>query len=153
MKIRTLTVEELPLLLPYGQDFLNGAGKASGEFCPDRFVWFWTNLIQHARAVIFAAFEGDEFLGALSAFPIPDPYRMGTVVQEGFWYVRPEYRHTRAGLKLFKAFEEWAVEEGDEIRIGCMYGEHYISLSNFFISRGYEPFEKHFLKGTKRGSH
>lgn len=147
MKIRKLGVEELPIVAEYGEAFLRENGYAN--FVTERFLKFWTGLMFRAGAVVLAAFDGEEFVGVISAFQIPNPYTFGLIAQEGFWFVRPEYRHTRIGIKLFLAFEEWGREIGaNEVRIGCQLGPHYESLSKFFAARGYTHFESEWKKAV-----
>lgn len=54
-------------------------------------------------------------VGALGSFLTPNLYNPDlTILLELFWYVLPEYRATRAGALLFKAFDDKAQSCADE---------------------------------------
>lgn len=143
--IRPMAVEELPRLIPFGEDFLASCGQTGFE--PERFLKFWGDLMQYAGAVIYLAEDQGEVQGAMGMIPVPDPYRMGLIAQEGFWYVRPERRGTRLALRLFAQYERWAREIGaTECRVASMHGQHYEALSRYFYAHGYQPFEHAFMK-------
>ena len=147
MTIRRMTKDELADLVsgPEGENFLRENGQEG--FVPERFVTWWSNLMDRANGEVFIAEEDGEWRGVISCFLCPDPYRLGTIAQEGFWYVRPKYRGTRTSLKLFRRFELWASQcQATEIRVGCMAGQHHDSIVRFFLSTGYQPFESHFVK-------
>lgn len=147
MTIRSITPEEIQLIAEVvGGPHLEEHGQ--GKFDSDRAVTWWSNLMKHANGVIFVAEDNGRMIGGISAFLCPDPYREGLIAQEGFWYVKPEYRHTRTGIKLFMRFEQWAHDNHvNEIRVGCMHGPHHASIEKYFISKGYAPFESHYAKG------
>lgn len=147
MIIRKLKPEELVRLADWGPAFLEEHGQ--GPFERERAIRWWMNIMRNASGVVFVAEHEGEFTGAMSAFLCPDPYRMGLLAQGGFWYVRPEYRHTRTAVGLFRAFEEWALDNHvDEIRVGHMLGAHRASIRNYFLTSGYHPFENIYAKRT-----
>lgn len=62
-----------------------------------------------------------ENVGAIGALLTPNLFnpRITTLV-ELFWYVLPEYRNTRAGVLLLKAFEEKGEECADESTLSLL---------------------------------
>lgn len=60
-------------------------------------------------------------VGALGALKVPNVYNPEiTTLAEFFWYVLPEYRNTRAGLLLLKAFDKKAKEVADEATLSTL---------------------------------
>jgi hypothetical protein len=69
----------------------------------------------------FVVKKGEECIGALGAIVIPNLFNPDlTTLVEVFWYVLPDYRNTRAGALLLKAFEERANEVADEATLSLL---------------------------------
>lgn len=81
------------------------------------------------------------FLGLMGHFPF-SPKKVAT---HCLWYVLPEYRASRAGAALMKAFERWSVEHGAcRIRSGVETG--YERLETLFERWGYERLGAYYGK-------
>lgn len=99
----------------------------------------------HGAAFVYNV-EGDA-IGAISGYLSTDVYTYRTQAHECFWYVRPEYRNTRAAHRLWMEFEAWAAREKvDEVLVGYMNGYHEHALSSLFTRSGYRMFETHWKK-------
>lgn len=60
-------------------------------------------------------------VGALGALLVPNVYNPNIrTLAEMFWYVLPEYRNTRAGLLLLKAYDERAKQIADECTLSLL---------------------------------
>jgi GNAT superfamily N-acetyltransferase len=70
----------------------------------------------------FIAYAGEEPVGAIGGLLVHNPFNPEfTSLSEIFWYVLPEYRETRAGYLLLKAFEQRGEEIGvDELTLSLL---------------------------------
>ena len=146
--IRALTVEELPGIASYGQDFYAEA-KAPGSFLPAFFVALWTTLITSGQGVILGVWEGAECVGALAAMVAPDPYDGRPIASEFFWYTRPEYRHGTAPVRLIRAYEAWAAEQGvapSDVRMASIEGMNDDQICRLYRKLGYRRLETSWTK-------
>lgn len=70
----------------------------------------------HKRtATAWLAYDGDKPIGYLAATLQQNFYSFRLIAVQQMWYVVPEYRGTRAAVKLVKAFEAWAMEHNCEL--------------------------------------
>ena len=66
------------------------------------------------------------------------PWSPEKVALDQIVYVSPEYRGTRHGLDLLRAYEDWAEEEGaSEIRLSIASGVHETKTSKLYQKLGY----------------
>jgi GNAT superfamily N-acetyltransferase len=69
------------------------------------------------------------------------------VASEVMWWVDPEHRKSKAGMKLLKAFESWAVyAKCDVIHMVCLAEEHGDVLDKLYTRLGYKQTERHYMK-------
>jgi GNAT superfamily N-acetyltransferase len=95
--------------------------------------------------VVFLAEEADEVTGCIGGVIYPDLYSGSLVATEFFWFVREQKRGP--GIRLYKAFEDWAREQGcSQIRMVHLMDSMPDKLAKFYTHFGYEPSEVHFLK-------
>jgi len=143
-QIITLSADRLEELAKLGAGFYT-EGQLPGSFKPEVFVRTWQALLASEAAVCFALEQQGELCGALGAIIYPDPNDGAMVATEMFWYVIPEHR--RHGLRLLKAFEQWASER--QARRLCMVHLTRLSpdrLQKLYHARGYRHVESHYLK-------
>lgn len=87
--------------------------------------------------------KDDECVGGLGALLVPNLYNPRfTTLAEIFWYVLPEYRNSRAGLLLLKAFDEAAEDKADDAVLSLLPSSEVRSLDK----RGFKFGEKSFRK-------
>lgn len=87
-------------------------------------------------------------VGALGALVVPnlfDPSK--TTLAEVFWYVLPEYRHTRAGAMLLIALDKAGTKMADDITLSLLPSSEVNFKS--FSKRGYHLEEFAFRKKVK----
>ena len=56
------------------------------------------------------AYAGEKPVGYLAATCVQNFYNWRLIATQQMWYVLPEFRGSRAGVRLVRAFEEWARE-------------------------------------------
>lgn len=111
LRIRPLTIEELPLCVPFGQAFMQEK-KVPGEFSPETFLKNWALFLSAYPSVIFGLWEGRQLVGGIGGMIFPDLNTGTPCAIEFFWYVDKDYRNTIGAAKLPLAYRQWAKEHG-----------------------------------------
>ena len=90
-------------------------------------------------------------VGILAAIMTSVWYSPSTkVAQEMMWWVNEEYRGTIASIKLIKAYENWAREQGAQIIAMCdLVIEGHEPVGTTLNKLGYEMSERTYIKGAK----
>lgn len=88
-----------------------------------------------------------EIVGVL-ACQIGDNYLTGeTMAEESFIYVKPKARRGSVSDALFKAFEDWAIEnKASSIRVTSQSGLRGRSVGAWYGRRGYRLYEETYMK-------
>jgi hypothetical protein len=145
IEIKPLCRFKLRALAPGAKEFY-ASSKFLGKFDIERFVTFWKNQIENGQGVIFAALDDGEIIGAIGGMAYPEPYIDEISVQEFFWFVRPGNRGL-AGLRLYDAFEGWAIEKGaSHIRMVHLMDSMPEKLERVYGRLGFVPVEKLYSK-------
>lgn len=127
-------------------------GKCDGEFIDEVFVRNMRQMIQEGSGVVFAAFsEANEFMGALAIKIGRSIFNDCKVASEIFWFILKRFRGGISGIKLFKTCDRWC--KLNSIKMGTMFrlleeteGASGESIDRLFISSGFNPREKCFIK-------
>ena len=142
--IRALAPHEVHFCVEGGKAFF-AEGKIPGGFVPEVFVRHWQETIDMGGGVIMAAFDGEEFTGALGAVKCPNPFNGKLMAVEMFWFVLPGKRGH--GLRLLDAFENWAEQIG--VQMVAMIHLEALSpatLEKLYVRRGYKLVERNYIK-------
>ena len=159
--IRKAAIEDLPRLHGLANEFYSASsilGRLPFEM--HRFVKAWTNFLESEIGVIFLAVSihaperdnntdrlasRDEVTGMIGGIQYPDLYSGVLIATEFFWFVSEANRGT--GIRLYKAFEGWAKEQGcEQIRMIHLNDSMPEKLAKFYLRLGYEQSETHYLK-------
>lgn len=143
MKLKQLTVREVPLMYEGGQLFLEEA-KFPEPFNSEAFGRNWRTLIAANLGEVWAFIENEKIVGAIGMAFLEDPF-MGTATAfEHFWWVHPDQRKSRVGLDLWHKFEERAKERGCKRMV--MVHLASLNLQHVFERRGYRLADQTFWK-------
>jgi len=145
VNIRSISPEEIPLIVPGGRAFFS-EGAMPGSFNEPHFTAFMQNLMTSNIGFILTAFtDAGGFAGAIGGTCFPDFATGDLTATEFFWYVLPEHR--MVGVRLLNAFEAEATRRGcvriHMIHLANQSGE---KLDAFYARRGYRYLEKVFTK-------
>lgn len=146
-QVRPLTVDELPLCRPLGENFFEEA-KLPGQWNGDAFLEQWEGFYRLGYGVVFGAFEGEALVGVCGGLAFPDSNTGQERAQELFWWVEPGHRRAGPALALLRHFEAWAEERGCEaVTMAFLHstgnGE---TLDRWYRRRGYRPLETHYVR-------
>lgn len=144
--VRELTVEEIKLAPPLGQEFY-ATGAIPGKLIPEVFTLSWTRFYAADFGRIFGLFNGDELVGVLGGILYPDSNDGVLVATEMFWFVASKHRGTVGSLRLFDAYEKWAKERGAG-RIAMIHLQALApeTLEKLYLRKGYRKLESHYVK-------
>lgn len=113
LTIRPLTVEELPLCLPFGPAFLREK-DLPGVFSEEVFLKNWRFFLSSFPSVIFGLWQDRELVGGLGGMIHPDLNTGVRYAVELFWYVDPSHRKTLGAARLPLTFKKWGKRNGAE---------------------------------------
>lgn len=135
IQVRRGTIEDIDALVEMGGRFF--AFSAFSGFIPydaDAVRTGLTGLLEHG-VVLVADCDG-QLVGGIVGAMAPVWFNKDTrAATELAWWVNEDFRHTSAGIKLYRAFEQWAKDQG----------AHAIVMSDLVI-RGVAPAENLFRK-------
>jgi len=86
--------------------------------------------------------DNDSYVGMVMGSAISNPFV--SAVTLSYWWVHEDYKG-RVSLDMFKQFEDWAYStQPDVIHVGCTAGDD--RLHNYFLRKGYQPYEQVYAK-------
>lgn len=142
--IRQATIDDLPRLAPGAAEFY-ASSRVLGGFSIERFTAVWTDLFK-LGGVIFIDECAEGVDGAIGGMIHRDIYGEDKIVEEFFWFVRPHARG-HSGLRLYKAFERWAYDNGAaSIQMVHLLDLNPEKLATFYRRAGYVPVETRYSK-------
>lgn len=145
MIIRRATREDIPFLLTEGIKFIQyHPANFSKEVDSNYLIEIGLNLIDNH--VVFIAEENNKSLGMIAGMVVPNLYNPKfTILQEFFWWIKEEYRNTKAAFKLFSAFEKEAIKL--KVNSIVMVSTAYTpQLERIYKHKNYRPIEYAFMK-------
>lgn len=111
LTIRPLTIEELPLCLPYGPAFMKEY-DLPGTFSPEEFLKNWTLWLTAYPAIMYGLWDNTHLAGGIGGMIHPDLNTGDRLAVEFFWYVEPSYRNTLLAARLPLTFKKWGKRNG-----------------------------------------
>ncbi len=139
------TVADLPKIERCAEEFYAASAFLKG-FDLDRFCALWKSLLESGAGVIFSFDDTDgQWAGMLGGMAYPDIYSGAMTASEMFWFVREGHRGQ--GVKLYRAFEEWAREQGCKtIRMVHLADVMPERVARFYERAGFVVIETHYSK-------
>lgn len=145
--IRQATKDDILDILVVCKQFARET-KQPAKFDAKHFANSLGNLISLDHGLVLLSIEDDEVVGILIAVASQFVFSPQMVATEMGWYVLPEYRDYRRGVKLVQAFEAWAKEIGaDFIAMSDIVQTQ--DLSKLYERQGYKLSEKTYVKELK----
>lgn len=146
LTIRALTREEIPLCFPSGEAFYAEV-SLPGRFSAMTFLDSWQKFYDRHMGVILGLWLDGRYIGGLGGIIAPDPNTGDLTGVECFWYVMPEHRGARMGIRLVDAFEVWAREHGaSHVIMVYVHGREGNTLDRLYQRRGYRELETCYVK-------
>ena len=134
--VRKAEDHDIQALIDMGLRF-HRASKQPGVFSPGTFGVFCSQLINNDEGCLFRSDHG-MIGGFISRPPWDSTYR---IADEAFWW-----SEDGAGPALMQAYEEWAAENADETRMGCLTNMRFSAVAGLLSRRGYKAVEMGMVK-------
>jgi GNAT superfamily N-acetyltransferase len=107
-------------------------------------------LIQSPNVVYFLAIEDNKIIGSIGGAVIPYFFSTRKKAGDLGFYVEPEYRGSRAAIKLVNALESWAKEKGiEDLYLGQTTGVDVDKTQDFYERLGYKVVGVNTIKHLK----
>lgn len=107
-------------------------------------------LYKNPNAVGFVAIENDKIIGFISAIAHEYFFSNRKTASDLGFFVLPEFRGSRAALKLVKSLENWAKEIGvDDLHLGQTTAVEMDKTKQFYERLGYKTVGFNTVKQLK----
>ncbi len=144
MTIELATVADLPKMAECAAEF-SRSSRLIRPFEMARFQALWTSLIESGTGAIFSLVDAGRIVGFIGGVVYPEPYCDELIAQEFFWFVQGEHRGQ--GLRLYRAFEQWAREKGcAQIRMAHLSDLMPEKLKRVYALLGFKEVETSYAK-------
>lgn len=161
--IRLATPEDLPEMAKLASLFLKEANlPQSSRFNLQHWVSQWEKFLSSKVGVALIAVKSvaashtprqtdariarSEIIGGIGGFLSDDVFDASRTLTEAFWFLHPDHRGGRLGLRLLDAFEGWA-RLNDCARIWMIHLTGFNSrLGIYYARKGYSPVETYYFK-------
>lgn len=136
--IREATTADIPRLLEMGRKFADRAQlDAHVGYDPHSMVQTFEQMLANEDFVIFVGEAG-----AIGGMIARHPFNYDTrFVDELFWW-----SEGREGLRLLKAFEDWAGSRGALVRMTALEAVEPERVGQLYERRGYVPLERAYIR-------
>lgn len=144
-QIRIADLADISALEPLAGEFYASSKFLTG-FNIEVFRSNWRNFIAGGKGVILLLEDSKHLIiGALGGLAYNDPCSGALLATELFWFVSPAARGH--GVKLLRAFEEWAHGLGCEsVQMVHLMDSMPQKLGRFYARAGYEAMEIRYTK-------
>lgn len=142
--ISELAISDLHRLEPLASQFCDAAACLEG-FRFGIFRNFWERLLATGQAKIFITSDGERITGAIGCSVHVEPYWVGIVAEELFWFVSPSDRGS--GVALYRAFRNYATESGaSSMQMVHLLDSMPDEVGKFYTSQDFQPVEIRYIK-------
>lgn len=149
MDIRLATPEDEATVLGLLYEFYLASPYPPEDWNPDHVRKLFREVLGGGKAngVVFLAIDGkNRPVGLLGALKTILPFSGQEVGMELAWWVKPDYRKSRAGLLLLRAFEYWCSEIAKVKVYQVSSLENLPDVERLYEKYGYKMTEKAYIK-------
>ena len=109
------TLEDLPSILKLLQEFYLSSRYSSMEYDLEIIEREIVNTISSPKEenIVILSLYKNEPCGLIIGSVVPAPFSTQLIGVERAWWVSPEHRRSKSGIRLLQAFEDWC------LRVGC----------------------------------
>lgn len=150
IEVRPATAEDVPRLAEMGRGFF--AFSAFGEFAEyDPASAARSIEAMRSTGCALVATDDGVIVGALLGLLAPLWFDDSALIaSEMAWWVDESHRHTPAGMRLYRVFEDWAIEHGATaiVMSDLVVRGGGMPAARLFERLGYTPIERAHIKRT-----
>lgn len=145
--IRQITANEVWLTRDCAFGFFSES-KLPGELDFDYWMGRWESLIKDLDIGAIFVYESDgKVKGILGGLCVRCTMTGQLEAIESFWYMQNECRGTSAGVRLLKAFEQWAEKKGaSRIKMAHLANLNATTMASMYQRLAYDPLEVVYSK-------
>lgn len=100
------------------------------------------------RGAVWVIDDDEGIAGSISVLPNQLWWSSTVYLNDGWFYVRPEKRDSRAAILLLKAASDYAAAQGLPLAITVFHAVDLVRKDAFFRRMGFEPLGGTYLKET-----
>lgn len=112
MSVRTATPEDIYDLMPLVKKFWREGNYQNLHYDSEYISQMYRSHLENPNMEVFLWETDGEVKGMLIACKMPQAFSTKPAAYEIAWYVSPEARGGSAAMRLLKAYETWAKEQG-----------------------------------------
>ena len=139
-----ISSEELPELEQMANEFFKES-EYPGKFNFPFFCEFWSKVFELDMGRIIVCQEKGALVGVIGFTLCLDIMTGYSRADESFWFVSKDYRGSSIGFKLFKAYEDSAINSG-AVSLNIAHLMSNDNLGLFYKRCGYNAFHKQYVK-------
>lgn len=145
IEIRRATPEDVDWLIPQLRRFSSFFGSKKPLFGDEEYARAGLLTLIEQHLFLLAEREDVGRMGFIAGYVLPHMFNPQIrLLAEAFWWVDEQYRGSRAGAQLLKAFMEWGEANVDWIQFSLE--ESSPVKEDAFLKRGFVLKERSFLK-------
>lgn len=153
--LKVATEEDIPKAIELGELFFKESKfSLFSNMDTKRTTEALQSIIQSngKEGVVLLAEDSKEVVGMVVAVVTTLPFGIERVAAELAWYIHPDHRSSRLGLKLLEAYEYWA-EHIAKCQLSTLALIQELDpegkVEQYYKRKGYVPAEKAFIKRFK----
>lgn len=150
--VRPAEPDDLPALMRMAEQFHAASPCASYvPFCPASMADTFHRLAVGDSSCLLVGQNGGKVQGMIAGVASPHYVNAAhTTTHELFWWVDPAARHTRIGLRLLQAFEDWAKQAGSAtLFMASTATLEPDKLARFYRRKGYGAVDVNYAKNLE----
>lgn len=138
--IRPATTGDIAAIVRIGAQMVDEGRYSHAGYSASKAEAFARHYIGSDRNLLVVSEEAGILTGFFFGFIAPFYFSEATFASEELWYVLPEYRGGRDGLRMISAFVEWAKANGViEISAGVSLGVNNERAGRALRAFGFSP--------------
>jgi hypothetical protein len=150
LTLKIATYDHFPEILEMFERFHGSSNYKNCEFDQSKMSDVVINAIEDksSQCLVVLVDESNSAKGVLFGSISEQIFNRERTAFEIVWWVNPEYRNTRASIRLFKAFEYWAKKTNctNIVTGAAEETKETAGVKRFYAKHGYSPVECNFIK-------
>jgi len=141
MEYKTFAIERLRDILTLGIAMQQEGAYSVIPFDIERAAQSIIHMvINNPNGFGLLAYDGDKPVGMIAGAMAPYFFGAGELASDYVWYIEPEYRGSRAAIRLLKEFKSWATDMGaSELYMGVTTGVSAERTGQLLQRLGFKP--------------
>lgn len=141
MIVRSATLDDLPALIEIARQFIHEAPNYASRELDEQALQDNLSAVINGMGAVFVVEQGQEIAGGIVCLTSKDWFNNQIIAFEQVFYVKPEYRSTRAALLLIDVFLNWSRQMGaGRVQCGTTTGINTESCVRLYKHFGFNEY-------------